>query len=975
VTQPETLDYSQLMDRFRGRLVVPIFDAMGKRVLGFGGRILSTPEEESVVSNFKAPKYLNSPESAVFQKKNILFNENLARDAARKASEGKSSRPVVLVEGYMDAIALWGVGVKEVVASMGTALSSEQLASAAKLAGAPGGRVVLCLDSDEAGQIAVERLCGNGMLAETTSKLGVEIFVATLPRGLKDPAEFIESREGVSVDVATMFRTDVMDAATDWTDWYIQRLFGEYDSTAMRGRPGSFSDIFERVAGFLATSMGPADRTKRAYEVAGSLARIIAEESNTTEVSSAVRFQLESDLIDLASRTAEARDAVQRRSESVNGQSPSNARTVLSSLSRGQGPSSDDDDLGKLSFKALEAASASDSKSPNNLASASRQPVQPLPSDSMNPRQRAQTRRRTFREKDASKAKPLTPHFTGFQFARQSDMDWLGIPKEKVRTLASGHGCNLIMLYLLLTPSHLFQWKQKRATLTLGTNTPFMTPTGRKQVGKTASDPVIYFNSNVYHGNQFLSNEAVEAGYDTSRAVNRNPSSIENGVASLVEQDTDSMALAAEDALLRVLVLHGAARTTAKNMLEARNAVHSGISIEWSCEKKQWLFSSLVQKVDKIPPTCRQPQELRSFLASLPDVPVGALQGNTTAVMTLVDGAIDGIADDFDRHGFQSEDGHGDSFADPNTILSDEGTLHAAMTIPAIDEPGNVGSVPLSVDRKPLVPNASSSTATAENSLDQYFVAQDDFSTMTVANGGDSVSGEVRGELCVQELLATLLWATTSKRASAIQKEFISAFNAMNETTNVEDGGDNESITTTDSNGEAPMEKARLESNLQRLAADLRETNISLQQLAESAKRITSRLMDQGAMDGLEGRVSISLQEEIAAKVDAHLQSIVRGAPTQRDAVSDRDMLLGDSRDDEPYEDTLEQMEEEWGEWWDEDFKWSPDRAGPSQSVGKGYYESNDGGPDPMDILEDKEDTFDQDMEQMDRDWKAWEDG
>jgi DNA primase len=80
---------------------------------------------------------------------------------------------VILVEGYMDAIALWGIGVKEVVASMGTAISSDQLASVAKLSGSPGGRVILCLDNDEAGQIAVERLCGNGMLSKLIA--GVEI--------------------------------------------------------------------------------------------------------------------------------------------------------------------------------------------------------------------------------------------------------------------------------------------------------------------------------------------------------------------------------------------------------------------------------------------------------------------------------------------------------------------------------------------------------------------------------------------------------------------------------------------------------------------------------------------------------------------------------------------------------------------------------------------------------------------------------
>ena len=425
------------MDRFRGRLIVPIFDASGKKVVGFGGRILPPPEQTPVTSDFKAPKYLNSPESVIFQKSSILFNEHMARDAVRKsqAAPGDKTRGVILVEGYMDAIALWGIGVKEVVASMGTAISSDQLASVAKLSGSPGGRVILCLDNDEAGQIAVERLCGNGMLSEASSKHGVEILVASLPEGLKDPADFIEAREGADDEIAESFRREIVGTACDWTDWYLQRLFIEYDPTATRGRPGSFGDIFERVAGFLASSMDPADRTKRAYEVAGSLAAMIAEEKNATEVSSVVRFQFESDLIDRASRIAEAKDAIQRRSESISGQSPTGTRNVLSSLSRGEGPSAGEDDTGKLSYKALSSNTGKVSTSQKTEISEARRSPKSASSSAKNQKTLAKTKGRTFKTREPTKVVALTPHFAGFEFARQSDMDWLGIPKENVRVI------------------------------------------------------------------------------------------------------------------------------------------------------------------------------------------------------------------------------------------------------------------------------------------------------------------------------------------------------------------------------------------------------------------------------------------------------------------------------------------------------------------------------------------------------------
>lgn len=138
-------DYDTLIDRFRNRLVVPIFDGKGANVLGFGGRIL--PPEEDNDSSYKNPKYINSPESLVFHKKDVIFGQHSASKAVpsmRKTDGNGQTGPergsVVIVEGYMDAIALWEAGVREVVASMGTALTMEQLASAARTAGTRGGK-------------------------------------------------------------------------------------------------------------------------------------------------------------------------------------------------------------------------------------------------------------------------------------------------------------------------------------------------------------------------------------------------------------------------------------------------------------------------------------------------------------------------------------------------------------------------------------------------------------------------------------------------------------------------------------------------------------------------------------------------------------------------------------------------------------------------------------------------------------------
>ena len=120
-------------DRFRGRLMIPIRDRR-ERVIGFGGRILGQGE----------PKYLNSPETVLFDKGRTLYNIDRASPASRQANR------VIVVEGYMDAIALDRAGIAEAVAPNGTALTEAQLELLWRMTPAP----ILCFDGDNAGQRA-----------------------------------------------------------------------------------------------------------------------------------------------------------------------------------------------------------------------------------------------------------------------------------------------------------------------------------------------------------------------------------------------------------------------------------------------------------------------------------------------------------------------------------------------------------------------------------------------------------------------------------------------------------------------------------------------------------------------------------------------------------------------------------------------------------------------------------------------------
>ena len=152
-------------DRFRGRVMIPIADERG-RIVAFGGRALGDAQ----------PKYLNTAETPVFNKRKLLFGLDRAHRAI--ASEGAA----IVVEGYMDAIAAWEAGVLNVVATLGTSFTEEH--AALLLRRAP--RIVFCYDSDAAGQEATLRA-----LSAVRGRAG-EVRVLLLPDG-KDPDEYVRT--------------------------------------------------------------------------------------------------------------------------------------------------------------------------------------------------------------------------------------------------------------------------------------------------------------------------------------------------------------------------------------------------------------------------------------------------------------------------------------------------------------------------------------------------------------------------------------------------------------------------------------------------------------------------------------------------------------------------------------------------------------------------------------------------------------
>ncbi|MDQ2878472.1 MAG: DNA primase [Pseudomonadota bacterium] len=156
-------------DRFRGRLMIPIRDPRG-RTIAFGGRVIGDGE----------PKYLNSPETPLFDKGRSLYNLDRAAPVSRKTGR------VLVVEGYMDVIALAQAGFGEAVAPLGTALTEHQLERLWRLADVP----ILCFDGDAAGQKAAIRA---GLRALPMLAPGRSLSFVTLPAG-QDPDDLVRAQ-------------------------------------------------------------------------------------------------------------------------------------------------------------------------------------------------------------------------------------------------------------------------------------------------------------------------------------------------------------------------------------------------------------------------------------------------------------------------------------------------------------------------------------------------------------------------------------------------------------------------------------------------------------------------------------------------------------------------------------------------------------------------------------------------------------
>ena len=195
-------------DRFRGRIIFPIYNQKNE-IIAFGGRIVQTGE----------PKYLNSPESSLFQKRYTLYGFNFARQHIRELDRA------IVVEGYLDVIACHQAGIKNVVAPLGTALTSEQVRFLARSCN----EIVILFDADSAGIKASLRSLNVLDDFNTVAK------VAQLPE--TDPFDFIKDK-GIREFMV------IVDSAVNPVDFKISRVFADYGT---KDRTNLLLNLFEVI--------------------------------------------------------------------------------------------------------------------------------------------------------------------------------------------------------------------------------------------------------------------------------------------------------------------------------------------------------------------------------------------------------------------------------------------------------------------------------------------------------------------------------------------------------------------------------------------------------------------------------------------------------------------------------------------------------------------------------------------------------
>ena len=230
-------------DMFRGRMTVPLMDPTGQ-VIGFTARILTNDPN--------APKYLNTPQSPLYDKSRHVFGLSQAKEAIKQQDH------VVVVEGNLDVVSSHQVAIKQVVATAGTAITEHHLRALKRLTG----NVRLAFDSDKAGIAATERAI------PIASEVGVELTIVTLPEDAKDPDELIQKDP--------VLWQQAINSAQPAVDWILDQYRKREDITTAAGKR-SFTTAGLTVVRGLSDPVEREHYEQKIADMAGSSLAVIKE--------------------------------------------------------------------------------------------------------------------------------------------------------------------------------------------------------------------------------------------------------------------------------------------------------------------------------------------------------------------------------------------------------------------------------------------------------------------------------------------------------------------------------------------------------------------------------------------------------------------------------------------------------------------------------------------------------------------------
>jgi DNA primase len=237
--------------------MIPIHDTQG-RIVGFGSRTLTNEE----------PKYLNSPETEVFNKGKILFGLDKARSTIAKQDQA------IVVEGYFDVIALHAAGISNAVASMGTALSQAQIRQLLRYTESK--QILFNFDADKAGAKAADRAIGE--IADLVYRGEVQLRVITIPNG-KDADDFLKEAEPAAYQ-------ELVKTAPLWIDWQIQQMMSGVDLR----QSDQFQQVSAQIVELLGKLPNASMRTHYVHRCAGMLSQ--GDSRQALQLEEALRFQV-----------------------------------------------------------------------------------------------------------------------------------------------------------------------------------------------------------------------------------------------------------------------------------------------------------------------------------------------------------------------------------------------------------------------------------------------------------------------------------------------------------------------------------------------------------------------------------------------------------------------------------------------------------------------------------------------------------